>query len=49
MLKAVFAIQVTLFFNKSDVNEFTLAAGVHAKEVIGAPGLSQGGDKWSSA
>lgn len=48
MFEAVFAIQVSLLFNEADVDEFTLAAGVHTQEVGWAPGLAQGGDKWTS-
>jgi hypothetical protein len=48
LLETIFAVQVTLFFNEADVNEFTLAAWVHTKEMGWTPGLSQSGDKRSS-
>jgi hypothetical protein len=48
LLEAVLAVQVALLLDETDVDEFTFAAGVHAEEVIGAPGTSQSGDEWTS-
>lgn len=48
LLEAVLAVQVALLLDETDVDEFTFAAWIHAKEVIWAPGFSQSGDKWSS-
>jgi hypothetical protein len=48
LLEAVFAVQVTFLLNKTDVDEFTLAAGIHTEEVIGAPGTSQSSNEWAS-
>lgn len=48
MLEAVLAVQVSLFFNEADVNEFTFAAWVHTEEVVGAPSSAKSGDEWTS-
>lgn len=48
MLETIFAVKVALLLNEADIDEFTLAAGIHAQEVGWAPDFSQSGDKWSS-
>lgn len=48
LLETIFAVKVALLLDEADVDELTLAAGIHAQEVSWAPGLAQSGDKWSS-
>lgn len=48
MFEAIFAVQVTFFFNEANVDEFSFAAWIYAEEMSWTPCFTQSSDEWSS-